>query len=623
MADKIITKEDLIQDTSASEEKLFDFITSKEIPNKPENREAKVPFEKRLVEEYGYSKKDMEPEYRIQKGSTLIGPADIVVFHPSKPHIQENIFLIVECKRKNRKDGVAQLKSYLAPCKQARWGVWFNGEEIEYLRVTDKGYKKVFNIPKFGETLGLLRKEELKEATELVKVFGIVHNHIYANDGLSSQEAFNEVLKLLFIRIEDEKDYTDPMVKFGITEEEYDQVISGKENGFRKRIEDLFERVKRSYKDVFAESEVINLKTTTLAFVVGQLQNFDLRNSKRDVKGAAFQKFVYAHQRGERGQFFTPDPIIELVVHFLDPKPDEIILDPACGTGGFLVRAMKYVWEKYFGHIKDKAKKREAEFDYALKHIRGIEINPPLAKVAKMRMILEDDGYTGIFSANSLDEWDVIRREAAEAFVRGEVNKGKFDIIMTNPPFGTAGKITDRTFLERFDLGWKWKKEDGKWKKQNKLQNAQVPDILFIERCLDFLKDGGRMGIVLPDGDLTNFTLSYVREYIKSRARILGVVSLPKETFIPHGAGVKASVLFLQKLPPAELEKLKKKDYPVFFGIVEKIGYEGDKHGTTMYKRDENGEIIRDEKGNPIIDEDVTDVVEAWRKFKQKYLKDL
>jgi type I restriction enzyme M protein len=623
MADKIITKEDLIQDTSASEEKLFDFITSKEIPNKPENREAKVPFEKRLVGEYGYSKKDMEPEYRIQKGSTLIGPADIVVFHPGKPHTQENIFLIVECKRKNRKDGVAQLKSYLAPCKQARWGVWFNGEEIEYLRVTDKGYKKVFNIPKFGETLGLLRKEELKEATELVKVFGIVHNHIYANDGLSSQEAFNEVLKLLFIKIEDEKNYTDPMVKFGITEEEYDQVISGKENGFRKRIEDLFDKVKRSYKDVFAESEVINLKTTTLAFVVGQLQNFDLRNSKRDVKGAAFQKFVYAHQRGERGQFFTPDPIIELVVHFLDPKPDEIILDPACGTGGFLVRAMKYVWEKYFGHIRDKAKKREAEFDYALKHIRGIEINPPLAKVAKMRMILEDDGYTGIFSANSLDEWDVIRREAKESDVRGEVNKGKFDIIMTNPPFGTAGKITDRTFLERFDLGWKWKKEDGKWKKQNKLQNAQVPDILFIERCLDFLKDGGRMGIVLPDGDLTNSTLSYVREYIKSRARILGVVSLPKETFIPHGAGVKASVLFLQKLPPAELEKLKKKDYPVFFGIIEKIGYEGDKHGTTMYKRDENGEIIRDEKGNPVIDEDVTNVVKAWRKFKQKYLKDL
>lgn len=623
MADKIITKEDLIQDTSVSEEKLFDFITGKEIPNKPENREAKVPFEKRLVEEYGYNKKDMEPEYRIQKGSTLIGPADIVVFHPGKPHTQENIFLAVECKRKNRKDGVAQLKSYLAPCKCVQWGVWFNGEEIEYLRVTDKGYKKVFNIPKFGEALGLPRKEELKEATELIKVFGIVHNHIYANDGLSSQEAFNEVLKLLFIKIEDEKDYTDPMVKFGITEEEYDQVISGKENGFRKRIEDLFEKVKRGYKDVFAKSEVINLKTTTLAFVVGQLQNFDLRNSKRDVKGAAFQKFVYAHQRGERGQFFTPDPIIELVVHFLDPKPDEIILDPACGTGGFLVRTMKYVWEKYFGHIKDKAKKREAEFDYALKHIRGIEINPPLAKVAKMRMILEDDGYTGIFSANSLDEWDVIRREAKEADVRGEVNKGKFDIIMTNPPFGTAGKITDRTFLERFDFGWKWKKEDGKWKKQNKLQNAQVPDILFIERCLDFLKDGGRMGIVLPDGDLTNSTLSYVREYIKSRARILGVVSLPKETFIPHGAGVKASVLFLQKLPPAELEKLKKKDYPVFFGIIEKIGYEGDKHGTTMYKRDENGEIIRDEKGSPIIDEDVTDVVEAWKKFKQKYLKDL
>lgn len=620
MTDQIITKDDLVQDTSVEEEKLFDYITGNEIPNKPENREAKVPFEKRLVEEYGYSKKDIEPEFRIQKGSALIGPADIVIFYPNEPHTQENIFLIVENKRKNRKDGMGQLKSYLAPCKRAQWGVWFNGENIEYVRVTDRGYKTVFNIPKFGETLGLLRKEDLKEATELIKIFGIVHNHIYANDGFSSQEAFNEVLKLLFVKIEDEKDFSDSMVKFGITEEEYDQVVSGKENGFRKRIENLFEKVKKGYKDVFNESEQINLKTTTLAFVVGQLQNFDLRHSRRDVKGAAFQKFVYAHQRGERGQFFTPDPIIELVIHFLDPKPDEFILDPACGTGGFLVRAMKYVWEKYFGNIKNPSDKKAAEYDYALRHLHGIEINPGLSKVAKMRMILEDDGYTGIFSENSLEDWEVIRQASMEAHVKGDVKKGGYDIIITNPPFGTAGKITDRTFLERFDLGWKWKKENNQWVKQNKLQNSQVPDILFIERCLDFLKIGGRMGIVLPDGDLTNSTLAYIRDYIKNRARVLAVVSLPHATFIPHGAGVKASVLFLQKLSKADLEKTKKADYPVFFGIIEKIGYAGDKNGTPTYKRDKNGEIIHDDNGNPIIDEDVTDVVRAWEEFKKKKL---
>jgi type I restriction enzyme M protein len=602
--------------------KLFDYITGKEIPNKPENREAKVPFEKRLVEEYGYPKEVLEPEFRIQKGSALIGPADIIIFYPNKPHIQENIFLVVENKRKNRKDGLDQLKSYLAPCKRAQWGVWFNGEEIEYLRVTDKGYKKVFNIPKFGETLGLPRKDELKEATELVKIFGIIHNHIYANDGLSSQEAFNEVLKLLFIKIEDEKDFSDSMVKFGITEQEYDEIISGKENGFRKRIGGLFEKVKRSYKDVFNTSEQINLKTTTLAFVVGQIQNFDLRYSNRDVKGAAFQKFVYAHQRGERGQFFTPDPIIELTVHFLDPRPDELILDPACGTGGFLVRDMKYVWEKYFRDIKNPKDKRDAELDYALRHLHGIEINPGLSKVAKMRMILEDDGYTGIFSENSLEEWDVIKQSAWEAGVKGDVKKGGYDIVMTNPPFGTQGKITDRTFLERFDLGWQWKeKKDGKWEKQNKLFNAQVPDIIFIERCLDFLKDGGRMGIVLPDGDLTNSTLAYVRDYLRNKVRILAIVSLPNETFIPHGAGIKASVVFLKKVNPIELAKLKKQSYEIFFGVVEKIGYEGDKNGTVLYKRDEDGQIIYDGEGNPVIDEDITDLVKIWNAYKGGKLK--
>lgn len=594
---------------------LIDFITEKEISNKPENREAKVPFEKRLVEEYGYDKKDMQPEFRVQKGSALIGPADIVVFDEDKPHTQDNVYIIVECKKKNRKDGLQQLKTYLAGCENAQYGVWFNGDEILYLKRLKKAphWKETFNIPKKGETLGLPRKADLEEATELTKTFGTIHNHIYANDGLSSQEAFNEVLKILFIKIEDEKDATDKIAKFGVSDGEYDDISEGKPTNFKKRIDGLFDKVKKNYSDVFNENDRINLKTSTLAFVVGQLQNLDLRHSPRDVKGAAFQKFVYAHQRGERGQFFTPDPIIDLVVKFLDPKPDERILDPCVGTGGFLVTAMKYVWENYFGDIKDTRDRRDAEMEFAKKNIRGIEINPTLSKVAKMRMILEDDGYTGIFSENSLEDWAVIYKTAKESDVSGEIGQGTFDIIMTNPPFGSQGKVDDRSILEKFDLGWKWKEKDGKFEKENKLQNGQVPDILFIERCLDFLKDGGRLGMVLPDGDLTNSTLAYIREYIKNRARILAVVSLPKETFIPHGAGVKASVIFLQKLPQKELEKLKKKDYEIFFGIIEKIGYEGDKQGTPTYKRDENGELIIGDDGKATLDEDVSEVVEEWK----------
>jgi type I restriction enzyme M protein len=622
MPKKTKATEKIIITDAEPRDRLVDFITGDFIPNKPENREAKVPFEKRLVEEYGYRKDDIEPEFRIQKGSALIGPADIVVFDEGKPHTLDSISIVIECKKKNRKDGLQQLKTYLAGCENAQYGVWFNGEEILYLKriKTAPHWKEMFNIPKRGETLGLPRKADLREATELTKLFGIIHNYVYANDGLSSSEAFSEVLKLLFIKIEDEKDVTETMANFGVSEEEYDAIREGKATRFPERINELFDRVKRNYHDVFNENDRINLKTTTLSYVVGQLQNLDLRHSKRDVKGAAFQKFVYAHQRGERGQFFTPDPIINLIVKFLDPKPSDRILDPATGTGGFLVESMKHVWEKHFTKISDPRDRREHELDFAKKNIRGIEINPTLSKVAKMRMILEDDGYTGIFSENSLEDWQILHRSAKESDVQGEVGKGAFDIIMTNPPFGTAGRIDDRSFLERFDLGWKWKEEDGKWSKDSKLMNAQVPDILFIERCLDFLKDGGRMGIVLPDGDLTNSSLAYVRNYIRNRARILAVVSLPKETFIPHGAGVKASVLFLQKLPKEELEKLKKKDYPIFFGIIEKIGYEGDKNGTPMWKRNENGEIISDADGQPIKDEDVSEVVEAWREFKRKNL---
>jgi len=169
-------------------------------------------------------------------------------------------------------------------------------------------------------------------------------------------------------------------------------------------------------------------------------------------------------------------------------------------------------------------------------------------------------------------------------------------------------------------LAYKWQKdkEAGKWQRlANRIMDDQVPDILFIERCLQFLAPYGRMAILLPDGDLTNSSLGYVRQWIRDNARILAVVSLPQETFVPYGAGVKASVLFLQKLPKKELEALKKKDYPIFMGIIEKIGY--DIRGRDVYKRDKRGEIIKDKNGNFVIDEDVSFIIEEFKKFKEKY----
>jgi len=192
---------------------------------------------------------------------------------------------------------------------------------------------------------------------------------------------------------------------------------------------------------------------------------------------------------------------------------------------------------------------------------------------------------------------------------------------MTNPPFGSKGKVTDKRILKQFDLGFKWKqnKETGKWIKTDELQNGQVPDILFIERCLQLLKDGGRMAIVLPDGNLNNSSLGYVREFIQQKARILAVVSMPVGTFMHAGVNPKTSVLFLQKLNEEELKKLTKKNYPIFMGVVEKIGYDlNSKTPKILYKKDTNGEIIKDEEGYPIVDTDIPEIIETFNEFKRK-----
>ena len=599
-----------------------DFITNAWIKATPENKEAKVVFEERLVKEYGYSKEQIQPEFGIKKGSKFIGPADIVVFRDEKHKNQEDIYIIVECKRKERTDGIEQLKSYLAPT-QAKYGIWFNGDEIAYIRHLDKQpyYQEVLHLPRKGEKEGFPKKSELKPVTNLLSVFKTCHNYIYANEGLSNQDTFDEFLKILFVKMADEKSRASDKVQFWIINEEEKEILEGKPSEFFDRINKLFDEVKKRYYDIFDENERINLKKETIAFIVAQIKNFDFSLASTDVKGAAFQTFIHHHYRGERGQFFTPSPITHLCAEMLKPKQNELIIDPACGSGGFLVTAMKHVVDKSLSKKEKEDPNLLANFtrEYAENYIRGIDINPRLARVAKMRMVLEDDGHTGIFSADALDSFVKIKARAEEMEAKRIEEEG-FDLVFTNPPFGSQGKVKNKAILGQYELAYKWQKdkEAGKWQRlANRIMDDQVPDILFIERCLQFLAPYGRMAILLPDGDLTNSSLGYVRQWLRDNARILAVVSLPQETFVPYGAGVKASVLFLQKLPKKELEALKKKDYPIFMGIIEKIGY--DIRGRDVYKRDKRGEIIKDKNGNFVIDEDVSFIIEEFKKFKEKY----
>ena len=602
---------------------IVDYATGKWVKSRPEEGPRQI-FEKRLVGEYGYDKAQIEIEFLIQKGTRKIGPADIVVFHDSKRKTFDNIKIVVETKRKERNDGKEQLRSYsISPSQE--FAVWFNGKDILFLQVLKKApwFREIPDIPKKGETLedvGLYYKKDLKPATELKTVFEICHNYIYANEGLLKEKVFNEVLKLIFIKMADEKK-SNPKCEFRITDRELNELEEGKENAFVDRILNLFNEVKTRYSDVFEKSERIYLRPLTIAFIVSQFQKYSLINTEADVKGTAFQTFVYAHQRGERGEFFTPHPIVDLAVKMLNPKDNEKFIDSACGSGGFIVKGMNYIKEKF---IKDNPHRiTEADKfigEYAHSYVSGIDINPDLAKVAKMHMILYDDGHTGIFSANTLESFDNLIKTAQEMGVPRAIQPrpNTFQVLMTNPPFGTKGKVTNKRILENFDLGHKWKKDKDieRWAKTNKILTGQVPDILFIERCLKLLENYGRMAIVLPDSDLTNQNTEFIREFIKQKARLLAVVSLPQETFIPHGTGVKASVLFLQKLPEEELEELKKQDYSIFMAICEKIGY--NVRGKTLFKKDEKGKLIRDENGKKVIDSDIPEIIEAFDDFKMK-----
>jgi len=602
-----------------------DFITGRWLKNKPEEGPRQI-LEKRLFEEYGYSKGQIEIEFPVQKGSKRIGPTDIAVFRNEKKVI-DNLYVIVETKRKERRDGIDQLKFYLSPTN-AEFGVWFNGKDIVYLQHLKKApfFREIPDIPKEGETLedvGLYQKKDLKPAIELKTVFETIHNHIYANEGLLKEKVFNEMLKLIFIKMADEKALAQKC-EFRITDKELEELEEGKENGFMERILNLFERVKSQYPDVFDPNERLNLKPLTIAFVVSQLQKYSLINTAADVKGTAFQTFVYAHQRGERGEFFTPHPVVDLCVNMLDPKDNEKFIDPACGSGGFLVAGMNYIKEKFVKE-RPELKTKSTDFlkEYAHAYLSGIDINPDLAKVAKMHMVLHDDGHTGIFCANSLLPVNELVRLAEKATVPRTLHphEGQFKILMTNPPFGSKGKVTDKRILAEFQLGHKWKREDdGRWVKTNKVLDGQIPEILFIERSLQLLGEGGRMAIVLPDGILNNTSLRCVREFIASKARILAVVSMSVGTFIQAGVNPKTSLLFLQKLSEEKLEELKRKQYPIFMAVVEKIGYDlNSKTPKPMYKRNEKGEILEDENKNPILDTDVPILIADFNNFKEKH----
>ena len=598
-------------------------FASREFPLKPEEQ-VRLIMVTRLIHEYGYLPDQIGLEVSVRSGqTTLLKKADIVVFRTAAVHDPaSHAYIIVEVKKRDRKDGVDQLQTY---CNNttAQFGVWFNGNDIVYQhrRREPHQFDDIPDIPAVGETLedvGRFNKDDLVPATDLRSVFETIHNQIYANQGFLKEKVFHEMLKIIFIKMIDEKSLA-AKSDFRITEKELRAVEEGKGDAFVQRITNLFVRVKREYNDVFDANELINLKPTTLAFVVSQLQRFNLRETPADIKGIAFQTFVSANQRGDRGEFFTPHPIVELMVEMVAPRDAEMLIDPACGSGGFLVYAMAHVWNLF---RRKRGFKDVDLLKYAHNYIRGIDFNPDLAKVAKMYMVLHDDGHTGIFGGtDALEEWPVLAKAATAAGVK-DVQANTFDIVLTNPPFGSKGKVTSKRLLALYHLGHKWRqdKKTKRWVETKTLMQAQVPDILFIERCLDLLVDGGRMAIVLPNSDLNNISLEYVRQFIKERARIVGIISLPVGTFMSSGSNPQPSVVYLQKMSKSAAAELNKNGYAIFMAALKSIGYDlTTKTAPTIYRKDSSGLLERDPDGNLIVDSDVPEVLRGFEAFRAKH----
>jgi len=573
---------------------IIDFISGQEVKATPEEIEAVQVFAKQLVEDYGYPKDHIQtrPQFRVKvrpSDRKKEYPVDIAVFLNDKKQ-EDDVYIIVECKKKNRKDGKTQLQDYLRFSK-AFLGVWFNGDERLFLRKIEKDgrieFEEIPNIPQFGqrvEDIGKFRRRDLKPTHNLKATFKAIRNHLAANTvGATRDEVLaQQLINLIFCKIYDER-FTEPndIVTFraGVDEEAKD---------VKERILDLFDKVKRKYKEVLDDSDTITLDANSVAYVVGELQNYCLIEAERDIIADAFETFIGHALKGGQGQFFTPRNVVKMMVDILDPNDEDLIIDPACGSGGFLIEALRHVWRKLDAEGEkyhwNKSNLQEEKMEVALNKIRGIDKDYFLSKVAKAYMAIIGDGKSGLFNEDSLE-----RPENWQDKTRLKIDMGKFSVLLTNPPFGSKIPVRGEEKLKQYELGHKWKedKKTGEWEK-GKLKDKEAPQILFIERCLQLLKDGGRMAIVLPDGIYGNNQLGYIRKLLMKQARIVAVIDIPTETFQPN-TGTKTSILVIQKTSKIP------KDYSVFMAIAETCGH--------------------DRRGNPKEGDDISNIANEFKKW--------
>lgn len=615
--------------------KIFIPLKNIWVKNTPEEK-LKQEFICRLVNSYGYSLNQLGQDIEIKKRYK----ADIAIWRTEKDKIKNaipSIIITVECKAEHIKikESDYSIGYNFASTINANFFIAVNLKEARVFHIkkdnAPKKVEKLSDIPKADILSDDLRIDKYIKETksftreEFTKLLSRCHNIIRNNDKLSPEASFDEISKILFMKIMYERNATEEMIfskaKFQSDELNYEQVIRP---SLRKEVayldqdymQFLFDQTKKSFENdgLFEPKDQIRIKKNSFELIVEELEAFNLSDTSDDVKGIAFEQFLGKTFRGELGQFFTPRTIVDFMVDVLDPKEGEKICDPCCGSGGFLITAFEYIrnnidesikaeihkikehyFDQNFGKLSAKKQKEidlqvqalveklNNEFDiknpnsryHNLSHncIYGIDANPRMARTAKMNMIMHGDGHGGVHHNDGLLN------------VNG-IYENQFDIILTNPPFGarvdksSRVSVTDiptedqiNLYVEKYgddyipkvinplkewaalDNGSKLPKGKSILDLYQTGSMSTLTEVLFIERCLNLLKPGGRMGIVLPEGVLNNTNLQKIRDFVESKAKILLITSIPQDVFIASGATVKPSLLFFKKFTPEEVEQ--------------------------------------------------------------------
>ena len=515
-------------------------VPDKKYRFKDPEEQVRASYYVELIERYQYPEARINLEVTVPR-RTPSDYADIVVFDDDEQQIP---YIVVECK----KDKISEaefsqaIEQAFGNCHSLYGDLCgvVAGNTRRFFEVKNHNARERTQniIADFPIGYGTVQEWRYKkgdpnwellvvERTELIRALEKCHDTLWQGGKLTPTDAFDELAKLLFIKIRDEK-------KARRDSESYDFQIKTHERpeSVATRIKALYQQAKAQDSEVFTED--IEIDDSQLFSVVNHLQGINLNETDLDVKGVAFERFLGNFFKGEIGQYFTPRELVEFMVKMVAPHHEERVLDPACGSGGFLLHALDYIRAQASEfHTPGTPAHYTHWHDFAKERLFGIEVNDSIARVAKMNMIIHDDGHSNVIGNDALVGFDILYTQ------HRHFEKETFDLILTNPPFGAVVKKVESPYLDDYELG--------------KGNTSQKTEILFLERCFDFLKwETGKLAIILPDGVLTNSSLQYVRDYIEEHFQILAVVSMPQTAFSHYGAGVKTSILFLRKFSAEE-----------------------------------------------------------------------